>query len=110
MAGSGRSSYENLTVMETLAVSRISDQKEDRLKGRLLSRRITVVLIFRTSLLCPIQLKNRVNANLPDTLPGVSLLAVVFAAAELAHDLDMRALGQGAGELRKLAEDNTAMP
>ena len=57
-----------------------------------------------------VELQDRSDSNLPEAPVGVCLLAVVFVAAQLAFNLDMTALGERLGELRKLAEDDATVP
>src|SRR5271169_6267008 len=68
------------------------------------------LLVFRGGLFSAVQLQDRSDPDFPDTLLRVRFLAVVLAAAQLAFNLDMRALGERLGELRELAENYATMP
>ena len=63
-----------------------------------------------------VQFKDGVDANFPDPLGDRGLLgadgefALVFAAAEVALDGDMRASGEGAGKIGQFPEGHTSMP
>src|ERR1700723_1285294 len=84
--------------------------KNNGLCGRFLGWTVVGFRIFRSGFFSAVQLQNRSDPNLPDALFRVGLLAGVFAAAQLAFHLDMRALGERLGELRELAEDDARMP
>ena len=66
--------------------------------------RLIVILIFRRGFFGAIQLEDRRDPDFPDALLRVRFLALVFATAQLAFDLDVCALGERLGELRELAE------
>lgn len=67
-------------------------------------------VVLRGGLLRPIQLQDRNHADLPDAVLGIGLLVVVLPTTELAFDLDVSALCQGACEFRELAEDDATVP
>ena len=78
--------------------------------GRFLLSRFIVILIFRSGFFGAIELEDRRDPDFPDALLRVRFLAVIFAAAQLAFDLDMCALRERLGELRELAEYHAAVP
>src|SRR5215472_9214799 len=78
--------------------------------GRFLLSRVIVILIFRRGLFGAIQFEDRRDPDFPDALLRVRFLALVLAAAQLAFDLDMCALGERVGELRELAEYHATVP
>src|SRR5215471_5051863 len=67
--------------------------------GCFLLSRVIVILIFRSGLFGAIELEDRRDPDFPDALLRVRFLALVFAAAQLAFDLDMCALRERLGEL-----------
>ena len=67
-------------------------------------------LVFRQRILSAIELQNRIDPDLPDTLLSFRLLADIFSAAQLTLHLHMRAFGKRLGELRELPEDNSTVP
>src|SRR5215472_12948421 len=78
--------------------------------GRFLLSRLVVILIFRRGFVGAIELEDRRDPDFPDPLLRVRFLALVFAAAQLAFDLDMCALRERLGELRELAEYDATVP
>jgi hypothetical protein len=65
-----------------------------------------VIAIFWHRLLAAVKLQNRIDLDCPN---AQLLLAVVFAAAQLAFDLDMRPFRRDGGELGKLAENDATV-
>lgn len=86
------------------------DWEESGLRSLFLRIELVVLSLFRGGLLAAVELQDRVDPDLPDALLGVSLLAVVFPAAQLAFHLDVGALDEGLGELGELAEDDATVP
>src|ERR1017187_24600 len=77
---------------------------------RFLVQSVAVFVVFRSSLLRPIQLQDRNDADLPDAILGIGLLVVVLPATEFAFDLDVSALRQCGCKFAQLAEDNATVP
>src|SRR5208282_1050354 len=100
----------NLTAMEAQRIAGLPRVKSKGLCSRFLLGHFSVTLIFRGGLFGAVQLQDRSDSNFPDALLFVRLLALVLAAAQFAFHLDMCALGERLGELRKLAEDHATVP
>ena len=84
------------------ACNRASEGEEKRpMRPVPRSERFVVFLLFWGGLLGPVQLEDRIDADLPDALLRVGLLAVVLPAAKLAFDLDVRAFRQRAWRTRR---------
>src|ERR1700735_4869674 len=96
--------------MEAQRVAGLPRVKSKGLCSRFLLGHFIVILIFRGGLFGAVQLEDRSDPNFPDALLFVRLLALVLAAAQFAFHLDMCALGERLGELRKLAEDHATVP
>src|SRR5262249_20150282 len=78
--------------------------------GHFFLSRVIVILIFRRGFFGAIELEDRRDPDFPDALLRVRFLALVFAAAQLAFYLNMRALRERLGELRELAEYDATVP
>src|SRR6202041_1807474 len=100
----------NLTAMEAQRLAGLPRVKSKGLSSRFLLGHFIVILIFRRGLFSPVELQDRSDPNFPDALLRVRLLALVLPAAQFAFHLDMCALGERLGELRKLAEDYATVP
>src|SRR6202162_2392839 len=96
--------------MEDPRLAALPRVKNNGLCGRFPCGTVIVLAIFRPGFLSAVQLQDRSDANFPDALFRVRLLAVVLPAAQFAFHLDMRALGERLGELRELAEDYATVP
>ena len=96
--------------MEAQRRAELPRVKSKGLCGRRLLGRFIVFLILRGRLFSAVQLQDRSDPNFPDALLRVRLLALVLPAAQFAFHLDMCALGERLGELRKLAEDYATVP
>src|SRR5271155_2207998 len=96
--------------MEARRLAGLPRVKNKALCSRFLLWHFIVILIFRGGLFGAVQLQDRSDPNLPDVLLRVRLLAVVLPATQFAFHLDMCALGERLGELRKLAEDYATVP
>ncbi len=96
--------------MEAQRVAGLPRVKSKGLCGRFLLGHFIVLLIFWGGFFSAVQLQDRGDPDFPDAAFRVGLLALVLPAAQLAFDLDMRALGERLGKLRELAEDNATVP
>ena len=82
-------------------------ERGSALKGHFLGRG-SGWQIFTRGLLRAIELEDRVDTNFPNAPLGVALLFVlIFPAAKLALDLQMRALGQGLCVVGELSPNGT---
>src|SRR5580692_11479675 len=96
--------------MEAQRIAGLPRVKSKGLCSRFLLRHFLVILIFRSGLFGAVQLQDRSDANFPDALFRVRLLALVLPAAQFAFHLNMCALGERLGELCELAEDYATVP
>src|SRR6516225_4816981 len=96
--------------MEAQSLTGLPRVRTRALCGRFLLSRLIVILIFRSGFLGAIELEDRRDPDFPDALLRVRFLALIFAAAQLAFDLNMCALRERLGELRELAEYDATVP
>src|ERR1700727_2375668 len=99
-----------LTAREAQRLAGLPRVKSKGLCSRFLLGHFIVILIFRGGLFGAVQLQDRHDPNFPAALLRDRLLALVLPAAQCAFHLDMCALGERLGELRKLAEDYATVP
>src|SRR6202042_2278148 len=71
---------------------------------------LNLFLLFLGDLFCAVELQDRIDPYLPHADSCALLLAVVFAAAQLALNQDVRALLERAGEIGELSKDDATMP